>query len=278
LESENGKTYKSSKDNVISVDAIKQRLRTHVIGSSITYFDKAGSTNGEAKKIAEKETADGSVIIAGEQTSGRGRLGRRWFSPRGGVWISVVLRPPSNRPPQKITLLSGLSIAQTLRELFKIDAVLKWPNDVLVRNRKISGVLTEGSFMGDRLLFVLVGIGINANISLDTFPIELRNESTSLKALLRRNVSLDRLICRVLTMMEHNYDLFVKGQDDRLWLEYEKLCATIGSEVRVESGKGEVNEGLATGISREGGLIIKTKNGSELTILSGDCFHLRASR
>jgi BirA family biotin operon repressor/biotin-[acetyl-CoA-carboxylase] ligase len=261
-----------------SPDNIRKGLGTQVIGHSIICLDETTSTNDQARIMASQGAKEGTVVIAETQATGRGRLGRQWYSPRGGIWMSIVLRPPSNRPLQKMTLLSGLSIAQSLRELFKIHAVLKWPNDVLVKNKKISGVLTEGSFVGDRLLFVLVGIGINANINMETFPAELRNKTTSLKALLRRNVSLDRLIRRVLTMMDRNYDLFVKGQDDRLWLEYEKLCATIGSEVRIESGKGEVHEGLAKGISREGGLIIKTNNGAELTVLSGDCFHLRVKR
>nr|MDO8098684.1 biotin--[acetyl-CoA-carboxylase] ligase [Candidatus Njordarchaeota archaeon] len=273
--SRKGEAGKRWREDVISVKAIKQGLHTKIFGSSITYFDQAGSANDEAKRIAEKAAGDGSVVVVGEQTSGRGRLGRQWYSPRGGVWMSIVLRPPSNRPLQKITLLSGLSVAETLRRLYRIDAVVKWPNDVLVKDKKICGALTEGSFRGDTPLFVIVGIGINANIGLENLPEELRHQTTSLKTLLHRKVSLNKLIRRLLTAMERNYELFINGKDKGLWLKYKRLCKTIGLEVRVESGEGEVYEGIAEGISPEGGLILRTKNGSELIILSGDCFHLR---
>nr|MDO8135521.1 biotin--[acetyl-CoA-carboxylase] ligase [Candidatus Njordarchaeum guaymaensis] len=261
---------------MISAKDIKNGLRTRVIGSSITYLDQTTSTNDYARKLAEEGAAEGTVVLAGTQTSGRGRFGRQWHSPLGGVWMSIVLRPPSNRPLQKIALLCGLSIAQTLRELYKIDAAVKWPNDVLVEDKKISGVLTEGNFRGQTPLSVIVGIGINANIALKTLPQELRYQATSLKTLLGRNVSLNKLVRTFLTTMDRNYELFIKDKDKGLWLEYKRICKTIGLQVRVASWRGEVYEGLAEGISSEGGLILRTKRGSELTILSGECFHLRA--
>lgn len=239
----------------------------------MVYLDETSSTNDEAKKMADEGAAEGTVIIAGSQSAGRGRLGREWFSPRGGVWMSVILRPPSIRPLQKLTLLAGLSVAKSLRTLYAIDAVLKWPNDVLVGERKICGILAEGTFQGETPLFVVVGIGINANTDPDSLPRGLKTEATSVRKLVRQNVSIDDLIAGILKTMDTHYDLFLRGEDKELWSEYEGLCTTIGSDVRLEC-EGATYEGTGRGISPGGGLILRTRNAKEITILSGDCIHL----
>jgi BirA family biotin operon repressor/biotin-[acetyl-CoA-carboxylase] ligase len=241
----------------------------------MVFVDEATSTNDEAKKLAAEGAAEGTVVLARVQTAGRGRLGREWYSPEGGIWMSVILKPDPDRVIQKITLLAGLTVTKTLRTFYKINAVLKWPNDVLVGDKKICGILTEGTFEGGIPLYVVLGIGLNANIDEEALPRELRSEATSIKKLVRKEVSIIELIRRLLKTLDQDYQLFAINKDEKLWSQYVKLCATVGSDVRVDIGEGEVYEGRAEGISPEGGLILRTENGSRVTLLGGDCIHLK---
>jgi BirA family biotin operon repressor/biotin-[acetyl-CoA-carboxylase] ligase len=266
------------KTDSILAEAIKRGLNTRVVGHSMVFLDETTSTNDEAKGLAAEGAAEGTVVLAKVQTAGRGRLGREWYSPQGGVWMSVILKPDPDRVIQKITLLAGLTVAKTLRTFYKINAVLKWPNDVLVGDKKICGILTEGTFEGERPLYVVVGIGLNANIDEEALPEELRSKATSIKKLIRKEVSIIELLRHLLKTLDQDYQLFVSNKDEKLWSEYAKLCATIGSDVRVDLGEGEVYEGRAEGISPEGGLIIKTLDGSKVTVLGGDCIHLKTKR
>lgn len=255
-------------------NAIKHRLNTRTIGHSVLCLNETTSTNDEARKLGTEGASEGTVVLAKIQTAGRGRLGRKWFSPKGGVWMSIILRPSPDRIIQKITLLFGLSVAETLRKFYRIDAALKWPNDVIVNGKKICGILTEGVFSGEVPLYVVVGIGLNANVDLEAMPKGLELEAVSIKALLQKEVSIIDLVRRLLRTLDADYEVF-KGSDDKgLWDQYRRLCATIGSEVRVEVGEYEIYEGYAEDISPEGGLILRTGEGHNVTILSGDSIHL----
>lgn len=258
--------------------AIKQGLNARTIGHSVICLRETTSTNDEAKKLAADGAAEGTVVLAKIQTAGRGRLGREWYSPEGGVWMSVVLKPDPDRIIQKITLLTGLSVARTLRTFYDINAVLKWPNDVLVGDKKISGILTEGTFEGEVPLYVVVGIGLNANMEPESLPKTLRLEAVSMKALLQKEVSIIELVRRLLKTLDQDYQSFKGSKEEELWNQYKKLCATIGTDVRVEVDEGEVYEGRAEGISPEGGLILRTEDGYNVTILSGDCIHTRTKK
>lgn len=261
--------------DLILAKAIKQGLNTRTIGQSVICLRETTSTNDEAKTLAEDGADEGTVVLAKIQTAGKGRLGREWLSPEGGVWMSVIFKPDPDRIIQKITLLAGLSVAKTLRTYYDVDAVLKWPNDVLVENKKISGILTESTFEGEVPLFVVVGIGLNANVELELFPTELMLKAVSMKALIQKEVSIIELVRHLLRTLDQDYQVFRAGNDEKLWEQYRKLCSTIGSEVRVEVGEDEIYEGHAEGISPEGGLILRTEEGYNVTILSGDAIHLR---
>ena len=140
-------------------------------------FDRVSSTQDVARKYAE----DGRevVVVAEEQTGGRGRLGRKWFSPRGGLWFSVVLRRIET-PVTLVCLAAGLAVAEAVEELTGLKPCLKWPNDVLINGRKVCGVLVEGKFTGEKLSYLIVGVGLNVNIPLDSFPPSIRGKATSL--------------------------------------------------------------------------------------------------
>jgi BirA family biotin operon repressor/biotin-[acetyl-CoA-carboxylase] ligase len=267
------KVISGSSSEVVSPELIKKALGKSIVGRSVIYVDETTSTNDEAKKLAEEGAVEGTVVIAGAQSAGKGRLGREWISPRGGAWMSIVLRPPSMRPLQKLTLLAGLSVAKTLKDLYGVNAVLRWPNDVLVGERKICGILAEGAFEGEVPLYIVMGIGINANVDLQSFPKGFRTKAISIRKLLRHDISLNELIARLLKTLDTDYALFARGEDESLMKEYGKLCATIGSDVRVVCGV-ETVEGRAKRISSEGGLIVRTSGGSETTVLAGDCIHL----
>ena len=267
------KVVNGSSSDVVSPELIKKTLGKCIVGRSVIYVDKTTSTNDEAKKLAEEGAVEGTVVIAGEQSVGRGRLGREWISPKGGVWLSVVLRPPSMRPIQKLTLVAGLSVTKTFNGLYGVNAVLKWPNDVIVNGKKICGVLAEGAFEGEVPLYIVIGIGINANFDLQPLPKSLRTSATSIRRLLRHDISLNDLIINLLKTLDTDYALFARGEDESLMQEYEKLCATIGQDVRIMCDK-ETIEGRAKRISSEGGLVVGIGDGRETTVLSGDCIHL----
>jgi biotin-[acetyl-CoA-carboxylase] ligase BirA-like protein len=275
LKTEAADSRNQSNSDPILAKAIRQGLNTRTIGQSVACLKVTTSTNDEAKKLAADGASEGSVVLAKIQTEGRGRLGRVWFSPEGGVWVSVILKPSPDRIVQKITLLAGLSVAKTLKKFYGINAVLKWPNDVLVGSKKISGILTEGTFKGEAPLYVIVGIGLNANIEPGSLPGKFNPEAVSIQGLLQKEVSVTDLVRNLLRTLDEDYRVFKGSDDGRLWDEYKKLCTTIGSDVRVEVGEGKVYEGYAEGLSSEGGLILKTEDGSNVTILSGDAIQVR---
>jgi BirA family biotin operon repressor/biotin-[acetyl-CoA-carboxylase] ligase len=254
---------------------IKKSLNTVTIGRSIICLEEVPSTNDEAKKLAAEGAPEGTVVLASVQTTGRGRLGREWFSPNGGLWMSIILKPDPDRIVQKITLLAGLSVAKMLRRFYDMDAVLKWPNDVLVRGKKISGILAEGTFNGEVPVYVVLGIGLNANVDPDLLAKIVGSEATSMKAFLHKEVSIIDLTRHLLWTLDQDYAAFKRNGDAKLWDQYNRLCATIGSDVRVKVGEDETYEGHAEGISPEGGLILRTEDGHNVTILSGDCIHVR---
>jgi BirA family biotin operon repressor/biotin-[acetyl-CoA-carboxylase] ligase len=255
--------------------AIKKSLNTLTIGRSIICLEEATSTNDEAKKLAAEGAPEGTVVLARIQTAGRGRLRREWFSPEGGLWMSAILKPDPDRIIQKITLLAGLSVAKMLKKFYDLNAVLKWPNDVLVRGKKVGGILAEGTFNGEVPLYVVLGIGLNANVDPDLLAKTLGPGATSMKALLHREVSIIGLARHLLRALDQDYAVFKGNNDAKLWDQYNRLCATVGSDVRVEVSEGEVYEGHAEGISLEGGLILRTEDGHNVTILNGDCIHVR---
>ena len=180
-------------------EKIKEQLRTDFVGREIKYFAEITSTNEVAKELASRGAEEGTVVLAETQTQGKGRLGRRWLSPKGGVWFSVILRPRiSAKYSYQLTFMTAVAVAKTIRKLFKLNAEIKWPNDVLVNERKVCGILTETSTRGDAIDFAVVGIGVNANVDLASFPKNLRASVTSLEAEVKGEVEREGLLCALL--------------------------------------------------------------------------------
>jgi len=234
----------------------------------IHYFPEIGSTMDAARELAKKGAEEGTIVIAEAQTRGRGRLSREWLSPEGGIYFTIVLRPrisPAYAP--RINLMASVAVAATIRKLLGLKAELKWPNDVLIEGKKVCGILAEMDAEMDVVNFVNVGIGINANTSVPQF----KKTATSLKDMLRREISRKEFLSALLVEIERQQPLLMKAD---LLQEWKKLSVTLNKDVRIVA-PGEVIVGRAIDIDTTGALIVKEKNGSLNKAMAGDCIHLR---
>ncbi|MBI4743815.1 MAG: biotin--[acetyl-CoA-carboxylase] ligase [Actinobacteria bacterium] len=232
---------------------ISSFLRTDKFGRSIHYYKEIGSTNDLAKKLAFNNAEEGTIVVAEEQKGGRGRLGRKWISPYGGIWFSIILRPKINPvDASKITLLAAIVTANVIIDLTGLKVKIKWPNDLLIEGRKLAGILTEMDAEFDKIDFLVLGIGINANIDLEVFPSDFRNKLTSLKAQLNKNIDRKILLAGILNELEKNYLDFLNGPIENSFLKiiqsrWNQLDGMAGNNIKVMIS-GEVVEGIAKGI------------------------------
>lgn len=253
----------------------KLKLKTKYIGKGLHYFDEVNSTNEKANELAV-DVEEGTVIIAEKQKKGIGRFGREWISPKGGVYVSVILKPKiSPIDASKMTLIAGIVVAKVIRKL-GLDAKLKWPNDILIHRKKVGGILTSISTKEYKIDYIIVGIGINANVDISTFPKEVQKSVTSLKEELKREVSTEKIIEDILYEIEMNYEIFKfkKGNFTYLLNEWKRLSDTIGKKVKINM-RTEVIEGEAVAVNSDGALILKLEDGSLKNIIAGECIHLR---
>jgi BirA family biotin operon repressor/biotin-[acetyl-CoA-carboxylase] ligase len=254
----------------IQVYKIKDKLQTKLFGKTIHHFSKVTSTNDLAKDMASLGAKEGTVVIAETQTRGKGRLSREWASPRGGIWLSTILRPKLDaEDAPKLTLMASLAVAQTINQLFKLKAEVKWPNDVLINGKKVCGILTEANTRGRVVNFVIIGIGVNANIELGSLPKEVRKTATSLRHKLKREINRERFLSILLEKMEHYYFMLTKGKFSQILKEWKNLCGFLGSYIEV-TGLKEKIEGMAMDVDENGALIVRLQNGTLKKILSGD--------
>ncbi len=247
---------------------IKYELNTHIIGKEIYTYQILDSTNNTAEKLAMDGAEQGVVVIAEGQFKGRGRLGRSWVSPKEkGIYLSVILRPkipPSATP--KITLIASVATAMAIRKISSLPALIKWPNDVFIKNKKISGILTEIAARPDTIKFLILGIGINVNTPKEFLPAE----ATSISEELGQPINRIALAKELLRELEKYYLLFNHKGFECIIGEWQNLSATLGSRVRVEDSE-NVYEGQAVGIDKvTGSLIVRKDNGFSSTVLSGD--------
>jgi BirA family biotin operon repressor/biotin-[acetyl-CoA-carboxylase] ligase len=234
--------------------------------SKIFYYPELPSTMDAAKNLARKGCPDFTTVIAGRQISGRGRLQREWLSEKGGLYFTMVLRP--DLPPVlsfRVSFLASLTLAGILHEAFGIEARVKWPNDILVDERKVAGMLSELEAEADRVAFINIGIGINVNND----PAPIAPEATSLKRLLGRAVSKKDVLSRYLNAFEHRMQTTAF---DGIIAEWKQYTVTLNRDVRVVTSH-EVLEGKAVDVDDTGALILQGADGSLKKILYGDCFH-----
>lgn len=234
--------------------------------SSIHYFSELSSTMDMAKDLARKNCPDFTVVIAGRQTKGRGRLNRQWLSDDGGLYFTLVLRPDIPLPmSSRVNFLASLTLARVLRDMYQIEAAVKWPNDILVDDRKLSGMLSELEAEADRVFFINIGMGINVNND----PTGVEPGAISLKNMLGREISRVRLLSRFLDEFEERLK---NAEFENIISEWKQYTVTLQRQVRIVTQR-EVTEGLAVDVDENGALIVKLADGSFKKIIYGDCFH-----
>lgn len=255
----------------IRIDRVQEDLSTKRLGRTILYSHEVDSTNNWAKELALQAAPEGTVTIARTQTSGRGRLDRRWLSPDGGLWFSLILRPELHPTEAvKLTFVAGLAVAKALHEMFDLEAKTNWPNDVFVNGRKICGILTEMNTTGETVNFVVVGVGINANFDVEkVFPESLRKVATSLKNELGRKVCLEDLLSALLERLEATYELFMREGFNSILKEWKSYSSFLGCQVEVISST-EKLRGLALDVDNEGALVLGLEDGTTKRVLVGD--------
>jgi len=227
-----------------------------------------------AKTYAAQGYPEWTVILALEQTGGRGRYGRSWFSPRGGLWFSVILRPKFEvYYTSLIGFAAAIAVVEAIRELTNVKALLKWPNDVLVQNKKVAGILVEATLLADKIEYVILGIGVNTNISSEEAPNELKNKICSLKEITGKEIQNDDMMIAILNKLSSLYSCIPEKAHlitDK-WKEY---SSTIGSLIRAKV-KGREIYGRAIDIDSLGRLLIKTGEGTVIRVDVGEVIHLR---
>ena len=260
----------------LSSDAIKQGLRTRWLGQpAISSFDVVESTNTEANRLAQEGAPEGTLIVADAQTKGRGRLGRTWVSPPGsGLYLSIILRPSC--PPDwfpRLTLTAGVAVASAIQET-GMRPQLKWPNDILIADRKVGGILTEAVFDKRRIDFAILGIGINVNTEWDELPISVRSLATSLRLSLGKSLSRIHLLQSLLHQLELWYEFFRAGAFETIletWCEFD---TTLGRVVEVFLPERRL-VGVAETLESDGTLLVRDKSGCLHRIVAGDVMHCR---
>lgn len=255
-------------------EEISKNLKTEFLGQEIHLFHEVDSTNNVAQELASAGAPEGTLVIAASQRSGKGRRGKEWISPAGGLWMTIILRPDveANKAPQ-LTLVTGVVVALTLAQEYGLDVGIKWPNDILIGDKKVCGILTEVKTENEKVDYVLVGIGIDLNVDIGAFPWEMQGSTTSLKAQLGREIDEVELIKRLLEIFETQYNQFQDDNFRDVLNQWRKLSSTIGSRVEVHK-KGETLYGEAVGVSKDGKLIVELEDGTLRPIISGGIIHI----
>lgn len=261
-----------SSPDVLHADDLLARLgKTKVVGRDIRVFEQTTSTNDVVEKLARDGVKEGVVVFAESQTKGRGRLGRVWTSPtRKGLWFSILLRPDL-RPQEttQLTVAAATALWRAIHEETGLAPEIKWPNDILVRGRKVVGILTELSAEVDRVKHVTLGVGVDVNLAANEFPVELRKIATSLRIESGELVSRADLATTILRELDRDYARVCAGKFSEVADEWEEHCSTIGQRVVISMGDRRLR-GRAESLDDDGALRLRTEHGRLERIIGGD--------
>ncbi len=246
-------------------ESITSDLGTRFVGQRVIYFRRLKSTMEVARREAQQGAAEGTVIVAEEQTAGRGRIRRPWLSPRGSIAVSIILYPDTDYLPSLI-MLSSLAAVRSIEAVTGLKLELKWPNDVLINGRKVCGILVQSDVRGNRVDYAIIGIGINVNFKLSNLP-EISPTATSLSDELGREVPPLDIIRHLLVEVERVYLNLQAG--DSIYEEWRDKLVTLGRPVHVTSGE-TVYEGIAESVARDGSLLLRHSDGTSTKIVAGD--------
>jgi BirA family transcriptional regulator, biotin operon repressor / biotin---[acetyl-CoA-carboxylase] ligase len=256
------------------VNAVKllDGLETKLMGQKLHIFDQVDSTMTVAHRLVTEGAPEGTLVVAEEQNAGRGRMGRKWLSPRGkGIYMSLILKPrvPVFFTPQ-LTLLTAVAVCRAVRKFTGLDIGIKWPNDLLIGGKKLCGILLEISGDDERLTYVIAGIGISANFLPEDYPEELRKIATSIAIEKGETISREALIQAILKDFEELYELYHEQGFAPIRLLWEALSVSLHKTIRVISPTGEWVEGAAEAIDDSGALNVRTPDGNMYRIFSGE--------
>ena len=250
---------------------IKEDLNTRFLGNRIYYFNTIDTTQNFAMKIASKKNEDGSVVISKKQTGGRGRMKRKWRSPVGGIWMSVIIHPEFDvTHATLVPIATSLALCIAIEKILKINTKLKWPNDVILKGKKVAGVLIDASIISNQIESMVLGVGINFKIN----PNELKNSIKKtpnfygVATLVKKNENMSPIIKQFLCELEKILELINSGQIKKIRNGWTKRSSTIGRNVSIITDKGRIN-GKAIRIDDDGGLII-SKGKKIVRVLVGD--------
>jgi BirA family transcriptional regulator, biotin operon repressor / biotin---[acetyl-CoA-carboxylase] ligase len=266
------KGYKiiSTPENM-TADKITLGLKSAFLGRQLHYHESVESTQKIAYKLAYENAEEGTVVIAEEQIAGRGRMDRKWHSPKyTGIWMSIILRPrlPIPKAPQ-LTLIAAVGVVQAIEEVSGLLPEIKWPNDILVNGKKVTGILTELQAEADRINSVIIGIGVNVNTRREDFPQELDQIASSLAIESGKQVDREKLIRAILEKLEKLYVLYLDKGFFPIKLLWESYAVSIGKMITARTLTGEI-KGKATGITEDGVLLVEDEAGKIHHIYSAD--------
>ena len=247
----------------LSAESISHGLTTRFIGRRAAYYQRLPTTMDAARDEARAGAAEGTVVVAGEQTAARGRLKRTWLSPRGNLAFSLVLYP-TREQLSTLIMVSSLAVVGGIETVTGLQAGIKWPNDVLIAGRKVCGILIESSLQADRVDYAIVGVGINVNLDPADFP-EITPIATSLSLEVGKSVSRLRLLRAVLSEMERLY----LAPQETVFRQWRDRLVTLGDDVRITSGDTAL-DGVAESVEPDGSLMLRLPDGRLTRITIGD--------
>lgn len=260
----------------LSVDAIQKNLPTHTIGQTIVYYNQIDSTNNELKKLVE-DAPEGLLLITDHQTSGRGRFNRHWYAPPASSLLASLLFRPAFLPPehiQQLTMLCSLAAVEAIARQINLPVGIKWPNDLVYQGKKLAGILTEASFLGNAVEWVIVGLGLNVNVDFRTKidgteedNASLAKTATSLQMIARRQIPRIPLLQSYLTEVEKRYDALKQGRSQHA--DWAAHLTTLGAQVTVTTPENTFH-GLAQSVDEAGALMVVLPTGRVERVLAGD--------
>jgi BirA family biotin operon repressor/biotin-[acetyl-CoA-carboxylase] ligase len=239
----------------------------------IFFFDELSTTQEKVEEFEKQGRDTWTVVVTKTQTAGRGRFHNRdWFSPHGGLWFSVLLRPMINVDKLKgFSLLPSISSAWSIRKLTDLNVLIKWPNDIMVENKKIGGTVIESKINMKKNIYSVIGIGINANFLEEAFPQNLSTKATTILQHTGKEIQLEKLLVTILQKMHELYNMIIQGESFRLIEDYLNLSETIGKKVGIFNNQHQIT-GLAKCVGENGALILELPDGSRKKIEA--CEHL----
>ena len=266
-----------SNSNLLLPWEITNGLKTKTIGQQAYYFDSLESTQNQALKMADNPTNNGSVIIAEKQTGGKGRSGRKWVSPKGGIWLSLILYPKFDISITTLfPIASSLALSKSIEQVFKISPELKWPNDLTIKSKKIAGMLVDVSLESNKIEKLVLGVGINFDVDAKSIEKKLKNTPNfyGVASLgdYKKDVKAPYFVQVFFIELEKIYESLNKRDIKKIILEWTKRSSTIGKEVEIDTVNGKV-KGKAIKIDDDGALVVNSNN-KIIKIIAGDVIHL----